>query len=506
MLLTRLAPKTSVRAHSSGASRRCVGVEPHSPLRRSRTSLSKKKPSTLATTPQLKEINEQIVDDECTLRTVDKRKAALEACRAMLCREIAALRIPITLEAFRTAPIRRVPTDILLEIFDAALAEDVQPVGTGDIPVLSQVCGQWREVACDHAVLWASFSCALLDVNLDQLYLQRSKAMPLTVEVHADRNHGPGTFSTQARIISLLAKHAERLYSLQLTGNDWSSIQVQGLRGKLPRLEILQLPSQGISSGQFELAPRLHTLILQGSYTNEPLPFSQIRSMHLQNSISPWGLAHFDKITALTCTLTEMAYMSHPNTGSPLVLRNLVSWAIDFGSALSTPPKFFDSYTAPALEELKITALSPKSNSMNIGGFVQRSRCSLKMLVLRASSVRIAEVLQIFECSPEAETFEVEDGPEPSNVTNRLFQALTVGMSAASVLLPRLVHLRVDGSYMYEDAKLLEMLESRTKAALAVSKASCDALESVKLRVENRAVKTTIESTQRDEGDVALPG
>ncbi|KAJ7895391.1 hypothetical protein B0H13DRAFT_2665119 [Mycena leptocephala] len=422
---------------------------------------------------EVKQVREDIGDAKCLLRVAEKQLKALAGERELVLRKIAALSIPITLEAFHAAPIRRVPTDILVAIFMATKPDGFQLVGTGPIPVLLQVCSKWRAVASDHPALWSSFSCGLFphngfpNIKLVELYLARSKAAPLTIEViSVDRSPGP---AETAPMISLLAEHAENLYSLRLTGT-WYEVELRGFGGRLPRLEILQLsPLAFKSSGQFEIAPRLHTVILTKSYTSEVMPFEQICSMDFKDVVTPAELEKFPNITSLTCTFTEGYLLG---LSGHIVLRHLSSLRIDFArsayasnmtvASMSSPIKFFDHYSSPALESLEISSLVQPAN---LGDFIQRSQCDLKTLVLKESSVRIAELLQIFEFSPSLDSVTVEDGTTPTAITDRLLAALTVHPESAA-LLPKLTHLCIEGQYMFRDAILLEMLESRTVTAL----------------------------------------
>lgn len=95
-------------------------------------------------------------------------------------RELSAIRHPITLEDFSSSLIRHLPSEVLLGIFSAVkfMADNVlarQPVagmrqyeetrrtsihclGHGARPVFPRVCARWKHIACDHPVLWSSFS------------------------------------------------------------------------------------------------------------------------------------------------------------------------------------------------------------------------------------------------------------------------------------------------------------------------------------------------------------
>ncbi|KAJ7616207.1 hypothetical protein DFH06DRAFT_1365689 [Mycena polygramma] len=367
-------------------------------------------------------------------------------------------------------PIERVPTDVLICIFETATLETVESVGQGALPVLLRVSKKWSAIAREHSVLWATFSFTLFpgaghsarNIELVHLHLRRSKGAPLTIEVDST-NPYERSAAGAASLIFLLAAHSERLYSLRLTGK----YPLFGLRGRLPNLEILQIPSfdsyDRQMSRELEIAPRLHTLILDDPGFDGPIPFPRLRSLCLLKDINPAALPRFSHITSLTTTLCRNDYRSV--LGAHAVLHRLVSWKIEFNGHFYTPPHFFDHFTTPALEKLEIATFVQPGN---LGRFIQRSGCSLKTLKLRRCSVRISELLQIFEASPCLDSFSIEEGstPTPTAVTDRLLEALTV-KSDRTALLPSLMHLLIDGDFFFRDEILLAMLESRTPAAVA---------------------------------------
>ncbi|KAJ6460447.1 hypothetical protein C8R47DRAFT_1327675 [Mycena vitilis] len=373
------------------------------------------------------------------------------------------------------APIERVPTDVLMSIFEAATSETVESVGKGVLPVLLRVSKKWSATARELPGLWATFSFVLFpgaglftrNIELVHLYLQRSKAAPLTIVLNVTNptNLRQKSDAGAGSLIFLLAAHSEQLYSLRLTGT-WSFREnLFGLRGRLPNLEILQLSSfDRCTSYELGIAPRLHTLILKYPGSHGLMSFPRLRSLCLLNGIDPAGLAKFSSITSLVNNCAD-DYRSE--LGSHAILPRLSSWKIEFNGRYHTPPLFFDHFTTPSLEVLDITTFVQVGN---LSRFILRSGCSLKTLKLKKCSVRISELLQIFEASPCLDSFSIEEGstPTPTAVTDRLLEALTVNSDRAA-LLPSLTHILIDGEFVFRDESLLAMLESRTPAALASS-------------------------------------
>ncbi|KAJ7917470.1 hypothetical protein B0H13DRAFT_2442601 [Mycena leptocephala] len=170
---------------------------------------------------------------------VDKLYRALGADKAALLREHDVITHPVTLEAFTSSAMRRMPADVVLAIFMAVKSSadvhkaptahpwDHQPrimgrdintfprihrVGHGAGHLLSSVCNVWRNLACDYPLLWSSFSFSLFgntSVELVAVYLERSRSAPLTVEIDARERVVAGPPSERA--IGLLAAHSHHL-------------------------------------------------------------------------------------------------------------------------------------------------------------------------------------------------------------------------------------------------------------------------------------------------------
>ncbi|KAJ6529817.1 hypothetical protein B0H19DRAFT_1274203 [Mycena capillaripes] len=191
----------------------------------------------------------------------------------------------------------------MVEIFTAAKPKHPQPVGRGIVPLLSRVCQEWRAVASDHSPLWATFTFALFDADPSALrwlkiYLERSKAASLTVEVDATKRSGKPVPTLQ--VLKLIAEHSERLFSLSLVGSHWLAIGLSRFQGRLSSLEVLQLPDLNDESyQQFNVAPRLHTLILQSADIPDGVSIAQVSSVYILRDTSPAGLLNFSNMTSL---------------------------------------------------------------------------------------------------------------------------------------------------------------------------------------------------------------
>ncbi|KAJ7612662.1 hypothetical protein FB45DRAFT_1036880 [Roridomyces roridus] len=345
-----------------------------------------------------------------------------------------------------------VPYDLLLDIFKLA-ADDSDLLGRGPLLAISQVCRHWRDSALESPVLWSTFAAdargTISHLQLLQLYLQRSRDLPLSVRLHSrwESEEDPRR-PVLVALLTLLAEHSDRLFSLQFTGS-WYDIQISEFRGRLPRLEILGLCSISLcESLQFQLAPRLHTLRAEaGCITTgdsgrrrpwELIPCAQIRSLVISQHFS-WPTPDDAGLQLEEFSnLTNLKYIIRPGNGSrilsvwgtrsaPFLLPHLTTWCIDYEG----PESFFkiselaemsDHFTIPTLKSLDIIYFADPAH---LCSFLYRSGCALTHLTLRRSSIRAGEMLDILEAVPALES------------------------------------LLIDNGYMFQWTKLLDMLQSR---------------------------------------------
>ncbi|KAJ7887420.1 hypothetical protein B0H13DRAFT_1888828 [Mycena leptocephala] len=331
--------------------------------------------------------------------------------------------------AFSSAPVRRVPADVLVDIFmavqsmaeiaalsksaDARLMGRERPellaVGHGPAAVISQVSSGWRATACGHPALWSSFSFSPYGsqkTDLAAIYLERARSAPLTVEMVLKPSSKDQTNADRA--IAVLAASTLTLFELRLVADTERPAPIhsmgrtteafpsfQPLRGRLPRLEILQVPESLAVADAFEFVPSLHTL-----------------------NICAWG------------HISSSGPEPHPG------------------------PKF-----------------------------AQGARFSLTTLVLRKCQMRVSELINLLEITPHLEVLAIVDGLS-TIVTDRLLRYLTVRSELPDDHnLPKLSSLTLSGSFAFGNVALVEMLESRT------ANGDCVCLHDVFLSLPQRVVQ-----------------
>ncbi|KAJ7093856.1 hypothetical protein B0H15DRAFT_143592 [Mycena belliarum] len=224
------------------------------------------------------------------------------------------------------APVRRLPVELLVEIFAMSSSSNAEELTETDTPAgemdriskkyllrLSQVCSHWHVVVMSTARLWSTISlnatlwpgCPTPAANLLgrlTTSLARGGNHPLTLQIGLDNGSDPN----ESLVVDALAQHSRRWRSVYLW-IDLESLQCfSGAQGNIPLLEDLCITGVGHSAtgvDVFATAPRLKSVTFEGEVIHMP---------HF-----PWEqLEHFRYITngmqsGLHAPLALMARMRH---------------------------------------------------------------------------------------------------------------------------------------------------------------------------------------------------
>ncbi|KAJ7838882.1 hypothetical protein B0H13DRAFT_1911538 [Mycena leptocephala] len=185
--------------------------------------------------------------------------------------KINALAASETLTPSEFTPSSLFPTEILVDIFVAAMPVEVEPIGNSIGALFAQVCSRWRDIASAERRLWSSFSFPLWRSdsadNLLRVHLECSGMAPLTIVVDTSvRTGNDGGAIAAKRKLTLLSPHTEQITGLYFyVGNLATALRVRteldGFRGNFANLGSLAVsPVCHIPTARFQSAPRLHTL------------------------------------------------------------------------------------------------------------------------------------------------------------------------------------------------------------------------------------------------------
>ncbi|KAJ7728880.1 hypothetical protein B0H16DRAFT_1470269 [Mycena metata] len=298
---------------------------------------------------------------------------------------------------FALAPIRRIPPEVLSQIFLCYSdllgdSHDCLDVAHG-VWLLGHICSHWRAVALSTPELWTScnFSCrrgkrnalALVDVRLE-----RTKTRPLCIRFHC--LHGTSEDQRKSRCLQIMGAfiaHCSQWSELEIkvAPSFYSAKQMDDLRHKIPNLRKLHIIGTFFIDPRlrmnmitaFTIAPRLHSVTLESFdlwSINVALEWKQLASYSGSVQASPMILQ--DAPNLVDCTF----YQSIPPTPGTSTLgltrprtHQLRHLHLHAGSCRP------ELLTLPALQSLRTSAVDiPILQSLE--RLLQRSMASLRTL------------------------------------------------------------------------------------------------------------------------------
>ncbi|KAK7057914.1 hypothetical protein R3P38DRAFT_1189516 [Favolaschia claudopus] len=398
----------------------------------------------------------------------------------------------VTPEAYRSAPIRRIPDDILLEILLAVKSDEPTRVGSrDDWWVLMEVCSRWRHAVCSHPRFWSTFTLPLFgkesSVNLLRVALERCRTSTLSVVVlnnSAQFASLEGGYAIAKRKLSLLTERAEKITNLRFRGqqNIHPLPSFSAFRNRLPHLELLGFTHLWpLFADAFSSAPSLRTLELDRSADllemKIPLPIAQIAHIRFNQSASGFNLSPVHDALSMVTIQTEPSYPVVSTTTvrprQPPALKQLTTWRVEFPAQqrretpwyqIEHPPppppdtavNFFARFHTPALRSLHLTRLS---NVQGVVDLLKRSVCPLMELVVEEASFSGGDLGKLLRAVPTLCRLDVVSG-----CVELLDDDILRELGGAEVV-PCLTELRVDGSYNFSTDSLVRMVQDRCRPA-----------------------------------------
>ncbi|KAJ7033387.1 hypothetical protein C8F04DRAFT_1354321 [Mycena alexandri] len=281
---------------------------------------------------------------EETLAELKSERALLESYRDQ-CRSL-----------FSSA--RRLPTELLVEIFDlcspdfnsvvddTTVEEEENRLAKTYLLQLSRVCSRWHDIVMDSSKLWsvitvdttlwhksASSSATLLALLASSL--KRGADFPVTLEAAVEPEH-----PSHKSVLKLLAQHSRRWKTVYLWIDRPHLRFLAQARGNLPVLETLTLISATVidvePTGEvFTVAPRLKTAKIHGwSRAFPPLPWGQLLQLTIANQ--KCRMLSLELLTLLStdarCTLLVYPARLDLPLDLPLATSNIPSLRIGFST------------------------------------------------------------------------------------------------------------------------------------------------------------------------------
>ncbi|KAL0563999.1 hypothetical protein V5O48_018057 [Marasmius crinis-equi] len=445
-------------------------------------------------------INQYLEDGERELRRYDtqikRSEAEINRHRAsILAAEGKRERLKRSMATYRShlAPVHRLPTEILEEIFALLCCTkkgiSLDP-GQRPLPapvLLSTVCGRWREDCVSSPRLWSYVSLDTWFESLDvdsvhegrlqrmmELVMERSQSHPLHIDLNCpfdwEELQRLSLYGVLSVALEYLCKHSNRWAQLAIIAPDTTIIDhpiLSRIERSIPRLHTLaidvpvELP---LDLHVFRFSPALHTLylILYGPFDNlSDIPWSQLRNLTLIMNEAPISiqeiLSSCSNLQHLEFkTMFEMAEGdSQWHVASPLK-------SLTFRPSPSAN-SLLSHISLPNLSSLELT-LSPLSSSRlwaeaALSGMITRSKCSITALSLSSVTISDQQALFILRLIPTLKYFFVQERVigEPHILTSSFLSRLVIRNefgtdSQSTCLVPHLTDLRIVASSKHLDA------------------------------------------------------
>lgn len=316
------------------------------------------------------------------------------------------------------SPVRRIPIEIVSEIFNHVLDHHYMVFDSTAGPwVLSQICRRWRSIAVSHSAMWSSMSLSYKFGPLDfhypkdplallQTALERSEQHTLDISLNYSRTLGVELGDVQ-KILDIVMAHAPRWESIDFTLSRAGLSALAEVKGRLQSLFTLRLssPSVPLHSSPFDAfqdAPLLRTVSLADFQDPElvTLPWSQLRHLSFvepQYALEDIALDFTPKLMNILRLTPEMETLSITCHGDQAVVNSLPVHAALRSLSLSGSATIPDDVVLPALEALDIGAdMVMAFEGVRLGaesltavtGLLRRSHCQLKKLSLSNYSLR----------------------------------------------------------------------------------------------------------------------
>ncbi|KAJ7189106.1 hypothetical protein C8R46DRAFT_1056623, partial [Mycena filopes] len=396
------------------------------------------------------------------------------------------------------SPVRRLPTELLAEIFGLCAPSSACSLDWSDSPTrelnrvarkylldLSRVCSRWHEVAMNTPKLWSTVvfdallwpGCAASpDVLLSLVVvgLQRSGDHPLSLDVAV------GDDAPLARqILHLIAKKSPQWEKVRLWAEPEAFRYLTGARGRMPVLQTLSLVGslqndyRYYTDDIFEIAPRLREVSISGWPSQLPkLPWQSLlkltydnrgadhltlamlpklqQEVHCDISLNPSNLPiplNFSPITAHISSLLLELYGGRRYRMSELLIT------------------FLESVTLPGLRHLVLSAPAdsevPDWSQQHFLDFAARSSlCSSLTMLWISALIEDRELINCLAVLPLLQELHIWDHEDHVVMTDTLLNSLNWSADETN-LVPRLNSMHFNSAMTFSDTALLDFVTSR---------------------------------------------
>lgn len=403
------------------------------------------------------------------------------------------------------SPIRRLPVELLSEIFKLCLPGSYIVPKLKSAPLLLvQVCSSWRRLALSIPQLWSSIAVEVTvqrcrpPVPLIELWLQRSVNQPLSFSIteleQEDAREIPDPVTAASVLKSFVPAH-HRWTSVKLEYHDWrwpSGLEQLPPDALLDSLETLDLQREYWFKDD---TPDLKR-VLQAPHLHDLTWHSRSPPSDYLQTVNTLQLTHLDLVRPVSkdvfldvlsgcraiqsCTFFVQLVGRAPDDSddpavdtSLILLPHLHTFELTVDMALTT---LLSRLVFPSLTTLQINRLdeffliNPANaphfwDQEEVNAFLVRSQCSLRTLDVRDVEISSAELLDVLKfTSPTLQQLNITNERAKDNcITDDVVRALTASSSPSNptFLCPQLDYLKLWRCVSSTDGLLADMVQSR---------------------------------------------
>ncbi|TFK42715.1 hypothetical protein BDQ12DRAFT_289853 [Crucibulum laeve] len=454
---------------------------------------------------QLAQLRDSLTEKERYLARIDQRITQTRALLKHLVTERHKTQASIYCHRELLHPIRRIPLELLQEIFISCLSNDqyLRPNPHKAPLSLTQVCTRWRQVSFATPTLWSSLAIQLSKGHtqkrlcLIESWLSRSGCYPISLFAYlpsADDNF-------IAAFFHIFNSHRHHCRNLRLTLPHWCHVPLLSvLNLGMPVAKTLQIRFLPANPGS--LIPPPHQLIinrrsapnlavLQWSSPGLQPVILSVSFAHIHRLDVDYRLSIFDclKIMRNCPDLVECEFRAitewdgqtdSDGVEQPITLASLRSLALHAHMTRSFGI-LFDHSTFPALQALKVVDLTLEPGAgtwvqSSFDNFIARSHCALQTLQLLNVLSTEQELIQCLRwTSNSLVELRILDLKGIAIVKDGALELLTVKKNDSGEPLcvcPLLESLKLGSSLSSTDGVLANMVESRWDPRLSRSPSS----------------------------------
>ncbi|KAF8150414.1 hypothetical protein K438DRAFT_2027233 [Mycena galopus ATCC 62051] len=322
-------------------------------------------------------------------------------------------------------PVLKLPNEIIVEIFVQFLP--IYPrcpplIGRDSPALLTQICGQWREIALGTPTLWRAMSLVSspsisfeLKAHLVDTWLTRSRCCPLSI--HFDKDDINDELHA-SEILAAVVPHRTRWEYLDL---DLSPSHIAIIQGPMPLLCRLDLTlDDGTIS--FQEAPSLRSITLRATTPLKiAFPLQQITSLTLHLVYRSEYAVILQQTSNLVHCELGIVYDWRSTGDLPpehaIELPRLESLAL-MNEEAPDRAGFLGDFLVPALRSLRIdeSFLEPAPID-ELASFISKSSCKLQQVCVRSSiEGLVVSKASYREAFPFIHRFSFDDDSHAANI------------------------------------------------------------------------------------------